>query len=123
MKKFAFALVAASVAFTAPAMASERSVGSIYSYYSASERDQLNNEPVSLTKTDVKNVQLALKKAGYNPGKTDGVYGKHTTAAVKKFQKDRHLSGNGKITARTLGALRVSSEHNYDHKRDRNYND
>lgn len=123
MKKIAMSVLLATVAFGAPAMASDFKEGHrVDSYYSAAERDQVNEGVVRLSKSDIKNIQLALKKSGYKPGKIDGVYGRETTAAVKKFQKDRHLKADGKATPLTLGALRVATKVDFDHKLGRNYN-
>lgn len=51
--------------------------------------------------------QEALNAAGYHPGEPDGKAGRATTAAVKKFQQDRHLPVTGKLDAITLAALGV----------------
>jgi photosystem II stability/assembly factor-like uncharacterized protein len=52
-------------------------------------------------------VQEALNAAGYHVGEPDGKTGPATTAALKKFQGDRHLPVTGKLDAITLGALGV----------------
>lgn len=51
--------------------------------------------------------QEALKAAGYHLGEPDGKPGSETTAAVKKFQGDRHLPVTGKLDSITLAALGV----------------
>lgn len=53
--------------------------------------------------------QEALAATGYNLGEPDGKAGAATTAAVKRFQTDRHLPVTGKLDAITLAALGVSS--------------
>lgn len=123
MKKFIMTAIAAFAVMAAPAMATEwKESNRMHSYYSAAERDQVNVELVKLHRNDIKNIQLALREAGYKPGRVDGIYGPETTKAVKKFQKDRNLRGDGKINARTLGALRVTTSLDLDHKLGRNYN-
>jgi peptidoglycan hydrolase-like protein with peptidoglycan-binding domain len=51
--------------------------------------------------------QEALKAAGYHLGEPDGKSGPATTAAIKKFQGDRHLPVTGKLDSITLAALGV----------------
>jgi photosystem II stability/assembly factor-like uncharacterized protein len=55
----------------------------------------------------VMQAQEALKAAGYHFGESDGKAGSATTAAVKKFQGDRHLPVTGKLDSITLAALGV----------------
>lgn len=50
-------------------------------------------------------VQRTLARLGYDPGPADGIAGKRTIRAVKKFQKDHGLEGNGKIDDNLLSAL------------------
>jgi len=51
--------------------------------------------------------QEALQAAGYHFGDPDGKAGPATTAAVKKFQGDRHLPVTGKLDSITLSALGI----------------
>jgi photosystem II stability/assembly factor-like uncharacterized protein len=53
-------------------------------------------------------VQEALNTAGYHLGEPDGKAGPATTAALKKFQRDRHLPITGKLDAITLAALGIA---------------
>jgi photosystem II stability/assembly factor-like uncharacterized protein len=46
---------------------------------------------------------------GYHLGDPDGKAGPTTTAAIKKFQTDRHLPVTGKLDAITLAALGISA--------------
>jgi photosystem II stability/assembly factor-like uncharacterized protein len=57
----------------------------------------------------VLHAQQALVAAGYHLGEPDGKTGTATTAAIKKFQGDRHLPVTGKLDAITLGALGVGN--------------
>jgi peptidoglycan hydrolase-like protein with peptidoglycan-binding domain len=43
----------------------------------------------------VKDLQRELKRAGFNPGPTDGIFGPHTKAAVQAFQKAHGLTPTG----------------------------
>ena len=60
----------------------------------------------TLTET-ITQAQEALKAAGYHFGEPDGKSGPATTAAIKKFQGDRHLPVTGKLDSITLAALGV----------------
>ncbi len=53
----------------------------------------------------VKDVQNALKNAGYDPGKIDGHMGKQTSEAIKAFQKANNLTVNGKANKKTWALL------------------
>lgn len=49
----------------------------------------------------LKDIQIAIKNAGYDPGKLDGVMGRKTRKAIKDFQKANGLSVTGKVGAET----------------------
>jgi len=52
-------------------------------------------------------VQEALKEKGDNPGPADGIMGKQTRAAVKKFQKANGLKATGTVDDQTAEKLGV----------------
>ena len=54
---------------------------------------------------DVRFVQDALTKLGYQLGKIDGIYGKNTEAAVKAFQERNGLEVDGVVGSETRKAL------------------
>jgi hypothetical protein len=54
---------------------------------------------------DVKKLQEALKKLGYDPGPIDGKWGEKTKAALKKFQKDHGLEDDGVAGPKTWEAI------------------
>lgn len=54
----------------------------------------------------VKAVQVALNKAGYSL-KEDGIMGKKTRMALKKYQKENNLKANGRMNKATLKKLGV----------------
>ena len=64
--------------------------------------------------SEVKKLQQALIKAGYDVGKTgaDGVLGKNTEAAIKKYQKDNGLAVDGIAGKNTQGLLYGTSSNN-----------
>ena len=45
----------------------------------------------------LKDIQIALKNAGYDPGKLDAVMGRKTRKAIKDFQKANGVSVTGKV--------------------------
>lgn len=55
--------------------------------------------------TQVRTLQTKLNRWGYNAGTVDGIYGKNTTAAVKRFQKKNGLAVDGIVGAKTAAAL------------------
>ena len=58
---------------------------------------------------DVRQVQELLKRAGFDPGPIDGVFGSTTEAAVRQFQTSRGLDSDGKVGPITMAALTASS--------------
>ena len=57
----------------------------------------------------VTQIQRKLQEAGYYTYAVDGIYGSRTTAAVKKYQKDRGLTVDGICGDQTLRALGISA--------------
>ncbi len=53
----------------------------------------------------VQYLQLALTRAGYNPGNIDGVFGTRTLDALLEFQRDNDLADDGIAGMRTWAAL------------------
>lgn len=53
------------------------------------------------------NVQVALKKLGYNPGPSDGILGKKTENALRKYQEENNLPITGKPDKDTKISLGV----------------
>jgi peptidoglycan hydrolase-like protein with peptidoglycan-binding domain len=64
--------------------------------------------PEQLSSQQVREIQTALKKQGFETGKADGKWGSETEAAVKKFQQKKNLQGNGQLDEQTLSALGVN---------------
>jgi uncharacterized protein (TIGR02594 family) len=50
-------------------------------------------------------IQTALKKAGFDPGDLDGIWGRQTIAAVRGFQQARGLGVDGIVGPATAAAL------------------
>ena len=55
----------------------------------------------------VKQVQRALKQAGFDPGPIDGLIGHRTHAALIEFQKTHGLESDGVLGVKTWEALRA----------------
>lgn len=53
----------------------------------------------------VKTLQSWLYKAGFNPGRIDGIYGANTEKAVKEFQKKVGITADGIAGKQTYNAL------------------
>jgi TolB protein len=57
------------------------------------------------TGKSVRDLQDRLRRAGYSPGKTDGIFGKKTQSALKKFQRSEGLKSDGISGSKTQGSL------------------
>ena len=63
--------------------------------------------PNNSNQDNIYKVQKRLIELGYEPGPADGIMGKMTKKAIKKFQKDNDMPPTGKIdndTKNKLGA-------------------
>lgn len=54
---------------------------------------------------DIKKIQAALRKSGYNPGEIDGKFGPRTVGAVEQFQKAHGLRVDGIVGKNTWSTL------------------
>ena len=63
-----------------------------------------------ITKPNIKQIQIALKNAGYDPGSIDGVMGEKTEEAIKAFQKANGLEVDGRIGSKTWDVLKELSK-------------
>ena len=54
----------------------------------------------------VRQIQEALARAGFDPGPVDGIWGRRTLAAVKAFQAREHLEVDGIVGPDTAAALK-----------------
>lgn len=55
----------------------------------------------------IRKLQRSLNDKQYNAGPIDGVYGWQTTQAVRKYQRDNGLSGNGELTIAVIDKLGI----------------
>jgi hypothetical protein len=58
------------------------------------------------SRPNVKQIQIALVNAGYNPGPLDGRMGKQTRQAIEAFQRANNLVVDGKMGEQTWNLLR-----------------
>src|SRR5262245_53470270 len=54
---------------------------------------------------EIRDVQRALKREGFDPGRIDGVWGRRSISALKAFQEARGLTVNGVLGPESLQAL------------------
>jgi len=110
LKLFALAALLTTAIMSAPAMANDEY------YRSASDPLQATahySDTMKMNSHDIANLQRALHKAGYNAGPIDGVVGHRTRSAVKRYQDDFDLIGEGAINDRTLKSLKVKTSRDY----------
>lgn len=62
--------------------------------------------PEVKSRPTMKQIQLALRNAGYDPGPIDGKKGRKTKEAVRAFQKANGLRADGYVGKKTWAALR-----------------
>ena len=65
-------------------------------------------QPSSLSKSQVRELQMSLNKAGFDAKSVDGIWGPATREAIQNFQKDKDLPGKGELNQQTLAALGVN---------------
>jgi outer membrane biosynthesis protein TonB len=70
--------------------------------------NQKTISPNSLNNSEVRQVQTALNKNGFKAGRADGIWGRHTRAALENFQKSKGMTSNGQLTQGTMAALGVN---------------
>jgi peptidoglycan hydrolase-like protein with peptidoglycan-binding domain len=62
--------------------------------------------------SEVEDLQRRLGDQGFNPGRIDGIYGRNTQRAVRRFQQARRLYPDGIADARTLRELGIDFAEN-----------
>lgn len=56
----------------------------------------------------IRQLQQTLNNKDYKAGPVDGIYGWRTTNAVRKYQSDNSMAGNGQLTIELVEALELS---------------
>lgn len=69
-------------------------------------KDQPSPSPIPMSIVEMQSRLLAL---GYEPGQADGVMGKRSLDALKKFQKDGNLPTTGRLDEETIAKLRKTT--------------
>lgn len=59
------------------------------------------------SRPDIRQIQIALQNAGYDPGIIDAKMGKQTRQAIKDFQKANGLAADGKAGKKTWDLLQT----------------
>ena len=65
---------------------------------------------VNTTPAKVREIEEALKKAGFNPGNTDGVVNQSTMTALNAYQRTNNLPIDRYINLATVKSLGVSAK-------------
>ena len=71
----------------------------------APEQEVGEVSPKALSQETIFKLQQRLTELGYSPGPRDGMWGKKTEAALKKFQEDHGISITGKLDKETQEKL------------------
>jgi peptidoglycan hydrolase-like protein with peptidoglycan-binding domain len=61
--------------------------------------------PDRLSRSQVRQVQLALERNGFQVGRRDGRWGPETTNALKQFQQSKSVQANGELDQQTIADL------------------
>lgn len=67
-------------------------------------------EPYRLDKHEIRQIQMSLNKAGFSSGKVDGIWGEETKQALRNYQQQKQLPGDGQLNRQTLAQLGVKSQ-------------
>lgn len=62
---------------------------------------------IFIDKLDIKQIQTALKNAGFDPGSADGKMGVKTKHALQKFQESKGLKPDGVVGPETITKLKM----------------
>lgn len=62
--------------------------------------------PEVKSRPNIRQIQIALRNAGYNPGLIDGKMGKQTKDAIRAFQRANNLAVDGKVGKETWALLK-----------------
>ncbi|WP_281882965.1 S41 family peptidase [Paenibacillus sp. YYML68] len=74
-------------------------------YFKAAPLSKKQTLKPDMNSEDVKNLQIMLKGAGYDPGREDGYYNDQTAQAVKSFQRANSVPVTGEVDEETATKL------------------
>jgi peptidoglycan hydrolase-like protein with peptidoglycan-binding domain len=74
----------------------------------ANGQQQAAISPSRLNRTEVRHIQQALDTKGFSTRRADGRWGPETEAALRKFQQQQNIQGDGQLNHETLAALGVN---------------
>ncbi|MGE0628306.1 MAG: peptidoglycan-binding protein [Hyphomicrobiaceae bacterium] len=60
-----------------------------------------------LNRDQIRRIQRGLNKAGFDAKGVDGIWGNNTREALRSYQQEKNLPGNGDLNQQTLAALGV----------------
>lgn len=78
------------------------------------QRNEQAVAPAELNQSQIKEIQQALNKHGFDAGNVDGVWGPETREAVENFQAKRNIESDQALNEETLSALGVNFASNMD---------
>lgn len=94
-------------------MESAKMEKAVHSMAKSPRHAMMARERVHLSKDEVTALQNALASAGAYKGKVDGIFGRHTRVALRKYQKEHGLAASGRPDPETVSKLgiTVAAEH------------
>ncbi len=84
--------------------AKDEEINSLKDLETQGQKEKIIHEVKS--RPNMKQVQIALRNAGFDPGCLDGKMGKKTRSAIKAFQSANNLARDGKVGKQTWALLR-----------------
>lgn len=106
MKRLLIATVAAG-ALAFPAAAQQQNQQSMPGQSGQHQAGQQGQQisPSSLSESQIRELQQALNKQGFDAGNVDGKWGPETEAALRNFQQKQGMQGDGQLNMQTVEAL------------------
>jgi len=74
-------------------------------YYGQTGQTAGEGAPLFVSPLAIRQIQMALKQNGYDPGQIDGRWGRNTSQAVEQFQQTRALVPTGNLNITTARIL------------------